>query len=320
MNQPVYFAPLEGVTDAVFRRAHSELFPGVTKYFLPFISPTQNLCFTPRERANIAPEHNEGLCAVPQVLTKNASHFLWAAGEFAAMGYREVNLNAGCPSGTVTAKGKGSGMLTDLDALRVFLDEVYEKSPLPVSIKTRIGFTSADEFDAILALYSRYPVHELTIHPRTRAQQYKGTPYRDVFAASFGRTPLALCCNGDLFTAQDCRALTAQCPDTRALMLGRGLIANPALARELAGGDALTLPELRAFHDRLMADYLARYPAHVVLGRMRQILGYMVPCFEDVRKVQKALRKAQNLRGYHAAAQDLFERHVLRDAPGYVPD
>ena len=171
MHVPVYFAPLEGVTDAAFRRVHCAHFGGVSKYFIPFVSPTQDLVFTPREKRNILPEYNQGYTAVPQVLTRKADHFLWAANHFADMGYKEVNLNAGCPSGTVTAKGKGSGMLTDVLALEQFLDEVCAKSPLPVSVKTRIGFTSPTEFERIMEVYNQYPLLELIIHPRTRIHQ-----------------------------------------------------------------------------------------------------------------------------------------------------
>ena len=121
----VYLAPLEGVTDAVFRQTHHACFGGVSKYFIPFVSPTQNLVFTSRDLSSVAPEHNIGVPAVPQLLAKDAALFNWAAGELAELGYSEVNLNLGCPSGTVTAKGKGSGLLADYPALERFLDGIF---------------------------------------------------------------------------------------------------------------------------------------------------------------------------------------------------
>ena len=60
---------------------------------------------TERVRRDILPEYNRDTPVLPQILTKSVPDFLWAAGELAAMGYEEVNLNLGCPSGTVTAKG-----------------------------------------------------------------------------------------------------------------------------------------------------------------------------------------------------------------------
>ena len=144
MSLPVYFAPLEGVTDTVYRQVHHTHFTGPVKYFIPFISPTQNLVLTPRERKNVDPQANAGLHAVRQVLTKNAAHFLWAANLLHDLGYEEVNLNAGCPSGTVTAKGKGAGLLQRPQELAWFLDEIFAHAPVRVSIKTRIGFSSPE--------------------------------------------------------------------------------------------------------------------------------------------------------------------------------
>ena len=105
------FAPMEGITDWRYRRAHSRAFSGVDRYYMPFLSPSQGHAFTRREKEEIDPAHNAGVRVVPQLLTRRAEDFLWAAGELAARGYREVNLNLGCPSGTVTAKGKGAGFL-----------------------------------------------------------------------------------------------------------------------------------------------------------------------------------------------------------------
>lgn len=273
----VYLAPLEGVTDAVFRRVHRDCFSGVAKYFIPFVSPTQNLAFTARDLSILAPENGFG---VPQLLCKDAALFLWAAQALGDMGYGEVNLNLGCPSGTVTAKGKGSGLLADVPALDRLLDGVFARSPLPVSIKTRIGYTRPDEFDRLLDVFARYPIHELIIHPRTRVEFYKGIPHREAFAKAHAALDRPLCYNGDLFCEEDCRELMRQFPNTRALMLGRGLIANPALAQSFGGGEALCKASLRTFHDRLLEAYQAKYPAHVTLGRMREIAKHFVCCFD----------------------------------------
>ena len=133
----IEFAPMEGVTDVVFRRAHFEMFGGVDRYFLPFISPTSHLTFSHREQEGVSPLLNRGIPVVPQILTRDASLFLQTARLLADAGYEEVNLNLGCPSGTVTAKGKGSGFLRDLDGLRAFLDEVCEGASVSVSLTTR---------------------------------------------------------------------------------------------------------------------------------------------------------------------------------------
>ena len=311
-----YFAPLEGVTDATFRRIHHDCFSGVSKYFIPFVSSTQNLVFTSRDLAAIAPENNAGVPAVPQLLAKDASLFLWAAQALGDMGYSEVNLNLGCPSGTVTAKGKGSGLLTDIPALERLLDGIFEQSPLPVSIKTRIGYAHAEEFDRLIDVFARYPIHELIIHPRTRTEFYKGTPHRNAYAQACAALSLPLCYNGDLFAVADCRELTEQFPDTHALMLGRGLIANPALCSDRP----LTRDALIHFHDQLLAAYQEKYPPHVVLGRMREIAKHFVCCFEAPEKPRKAIRKAAKMDAYLDAVHRLFDEHELTENPGFIND
>lgn len=313
----VYFAPLEGVTDVVYRRVHHTCFSGVTKYFIPFISPTQHLTFSSREQAAISPVENAGIPVVPQVLTKNPEYMLHMANLLADAGYREVNLNLGCPSGTVTAKGKGSGMLRDLPALEAFLDEVYAHSPIAVSIKTRIGFESPDEWPAILNLLSRYPMSELIVHPRTRREFYSGKPHRELCEGITEKISSPFVYNGDLYTIEDCNALMQQMPDTAAVMIGRGLVANPALAQEMAGGEKLTIPALRNFHDRLYAAYMERWPKNAVVGHMNEIMRHIVCCFENAAKPQKAIRKSGSHEAYLAAVDWLFDSFTLRENPSF---
>ena len=160
-----YFAPMEGLTDSIYRRTHHKFFSGVDRYYMPFLSPTIHRTLTHREDRELPMADSVPFTAVPQVLTKVAEDFLWAAAVCRDRGYDEVNLNLGCPSGTVVSKGKGSGMLRDTDALDRFLDQIFAASPLPVSVKTRLGLESPDEFPAILDVYNRYPIRELTVHP-----------------------------------------------------------------------------------------------------------------------------------------------------------
>ena len=139
-----YFAPMEGLTDSVFRRLHHRYFPGVDRYYMPFLSPTVHRSLSHKEERELPPADSVNFAAVPQILTKNAEDFLWAAQVCRDQGYDEINLNTGCPSSTVVAKGKGSGMLRDAEALDAFLDAVFQKTPLPVSVKTRLGLESPE--------------------------------------------------------------------------------------------------------------------------------------------------------------------------------
>ena len=316
----IWFAPLEGTTDAIFRRVHHQCFTGVEKYYIPFVSPTQNMVFTARELSAIAPENNMDVPAVPQLLGKNAEHLLWAIRELKTMGYEEVNLNLGCPSGTVTAKGKGSGLLREPEALAALLDELFAHTTLPISIKTRIGYASAEEWPALLELLCRYPAKELIIHPRTRADFYKGSIHPETYALACERATQPLVYNGDLFTATDCWTLMTAAPDTSALMIGRGLIANPAMAQELCGGEKLTTTALRNFHDRLCEAYAQRYQADQVHRRVREVMKYISCCYQGAEKPRKAIRKAANLRAHQEAVDWLFRDFELMAEPGYTPE
>lgn len=315
MSLPVYFAPMEGVTDSVYRRVHHAHFTGIDKYFIPFISPTQNLVLTPREKHNVLPEYNTGLPVIPQVLTKNADHFIWAAQLLYDMGYEEVNLNTGCPSGTVTAKGKGAGMLIHTAELDSFFEHIFSRTPVRVSVKTRIGYASPEEFAHLMDIFNRYPICELTVHPRTREEFYKGVPHRDIYLAAAKGAKRPIVYNGNLFTADACREIESASPETCALMLGRGMLANPALAQTYAGGAPLSKESLRAFHDDLLAAYYDEYPKNVVLGRMREVAKNICCCFKNAEKPLKAARKAGSLPAYEDAVARLFDDCDLQANP-----
>ena len=308
----IRFAPLEGLTDTVYRRTHHAHFGGVSKYYIPFVSPTQHHVFTPKEMRAIGPAHNAGIPTVPQIIAKDAAHFLWAAGEIAAMGYEEVNLNIGCPSGTVTAKGKGSGMLRDLYALDAFLNEVCARSPIAVSAKTRIGFESPEEWSEILEVLAEYPLKEIIIHPRTRSSFYKaGTLHLDTFRMA-AACKLPLVYNGDLFSAADAAAIQAEFPGIP-MMMGRGLVGNPALAQEVCGGTPLEKNAFRAFHDALWDAYRQDRPLDQAHSRMRELMIYMSCAFADADKAAKNVRKSSP-QTYDEAIDRLFE-HDLAQPP-----
>lgn len=147
-------APMEGITGSSFRRVHAACFGALDRYYTPFLAPPRvGSGFGRKALKELDLERNAGLDVVPQLLTKHADEFVWAARLLADMGYREVNLNLGCPSGTVVGKGKGSGFLRDPEALDAFLGEACARSPLPVSVKTRLGVSDDAEFGRILETY-----------------------------------------------------------------------------------------------------------------------------------------------------------------------
>lgn len=315
-----YCAPLEGLTDYTFRQVHHKYFPGTDRYYTPFLATTQNRVFSPREFKESIPEHNPGIPLVPQLLGKNAEDFLWTARVLQDLGYEEVNLNLGCPSGTVAAKGKGSGMLADVQALDRFLEAVFAGLSMKLSVKTRLGLEQPEEFGPILEVYNKYPITELTIHPRTRREMYKGRVHTDAFAAALGESKNPVCYNGDITTLALGRQREAELPGVTALMLGRGLVADPALIRKLQGGPGATAEELKGFFAELFALYTDRFgSAKNALSRMKGIWFYTIHLLEDDKKYAKRIAKASQPGDYEALMQTIFSDLAIRPDALDVP-
>ena len=313
-------APLEGITGYLFRNAHAAVFGPADKYMTPFLSPTQSLCFSSRELRDVLPEHNLGLNVVPQLLANNADNFIWAARQLRDMGYQEINLNLGCPSGTVTSKGKGSGFLAHPDELDRFLDTIYTQADHPISIKTRVGKTSPEEFSNLLEIYNRYPVSELTIHPRIQTDFYKGVPRMETFELALASSRAPLCYNGDIFTPRHLDRFTVRYPQVGRVMVGRGIIANPALIRQLQGGAPASAQELRAFHDRLYEGYCQIMPGtKAILAKMKELWAYLSFSFTNREKAAKPIRKATRLPEYEAAVAQLFREHEVIPSGTFDP-
>lgn len=318
---PVYFAPMEGVTDAVLRRVHHACFGGVTAYYMPFISPTKHLVLTARERTDVLPANNAGVPCVPQVLTCEEEHFLWAARLLADLGYTEVNLNVGCPSATVIAKGKGAGFLRSVKMLDYFLEDVCAHSPLPVSVKTRIGFERPEEWAELLAVYAQYPLKRLIIHPRTCRERYDpGTVHMDCWQTACESYPGELVFNGDLFTVANVRKLADSSPRLSGVMLGRGLVAEPALARQLNGGAPLTKAELLRFHDLLCEALRMQYKPEIAFMKLRVVMKHLACCFDCPPDLALRIRASRGIDELLAANQTLFDACSLRKSPCFAPD
>ena len=302
------FAPMEGVTYSIYRRIHASMFPGADVYYAPFIAPDSTGRFKAGNLRDILPENNEGITLIPQLLCNAAAPFLAVSEELAALGYGEVNLNIGCPSGTVVAKHKGAGMLGDLEGLDRCLAEIFERSPVRVSVKTRLGLYSTAEFPAVLSVYRRYPLARLIVHARDRKGMYRSAPDREGFAEALD-CPFPIVYNGDIFTPQDAEGMKARYPALSGLMLGRGAVCNPALFRRIRGGAALAKDELLAFHDRLADAYLASGLApQYTAARMKELWFYQQCLFPGSEKLCKAIFKARSFADYSAAVSALFSQ------------
>lgn len=303
-----YFAPMEGLTDSIYRRAHHKYFSGVDRYYMPFLSPTIHRSLTHREDRELPMADSEAFAAVPQVLTKVADDFLWAAQVCRDRGYDEVNLNVGCPSGTVVSKGKGSGMLRDPDTLNRFLEDIFRSSVLPISVKTRLGLENSEEFPAILDIYNQYPIKELTIHPRVRKQFYNGSVDMELFHYAARNSTNPLCYNGDLTSMAQIDAIAAEFPQVKAVMIGRGLVADPGL---LCGGTDVAA--LEQFMNALLEEYTAAFGgSRNAMFRLKENWGLLHTRFEGVDKLWKKLRKTTDLAEYKAITAEIFHTLPLK--------
>ncbi len=321
----IYAAPMEGITGYIYRNVHHRHFEGVEKYYTPFVVSNYTRKFKHREKEDIAPENNAGIPVVPQVLGNKAEEVLWAASEFASRGYREFNLNLGCPVPTVAKKKKGSGLLGYPEELDRFLGDVYEglekmAAPIQMSIKTRLGVEDFDSAKRLIEIYNKYPVCELTIHPRTQRDMYKNKPNLDVFESVMEICTLPVCYNGNVSSKEDFTVIQERFPEVDRMMLGRGMIADPSLPRLLAASGAdvtdvdsgnmgarATAAELRDFHDDLYRSYQGTLPGGaVIINRMKEIWYYMGGNFENADRYLKEIRKAKNPKEYEAAVRILF--------------
>ena len=309
-------APMEGITGYTFRRAHAEVFGALDRYYTPFISPLPQVGapLSKRYSRELDPANNQGLDVVPQLLTNDADRFVWTAQLLADRGYKEVNLNLGCPSGTVVAKEKGSGLLRNLPRLAAFLADVRERSPLPISVKTRVGIANDNGYDELLALFCRCGIAELIVHPRVQKDFYDGTPRQELYGKTLERAPFPVAYNGDIFSLDDYNALVAAYPQTRHVMIGRGIVANPALARMIRGGAGLTHEELERFHDELYQAYTDDMGGNAVF-RMKEWWGYAERSFADPSSVHRIMRKTRRADEYEAAARKIFSTEKLADSP-----
>lgn len=371
-----YLAPMEGITTYIYRNAHARYFGGIDKYFTPFISDknfitdkniasTENTAYdgrisaadnssrsikknspanksiNPRELRDILPENNAGIPLVPQVLTNHAGRFLAVADKIASYGYDTVNLNLGCPSGTVTAKKRGAGFLSVPDDLDAFLYEIYEKCPLKISIKTRLGVSDLAEWDRLLDIYAKYPIHELIIHTRLQQEFYTGMTHPEAYAKAALRLRAAgtadqipLCYNGDIVSAESLNATVSAvnhgATHMDRIMIGRGIIQNPSLAVNLqlshsdvtaCGSNEIIPPSdhaaskeiWRAFHDEILEGYIQIMSGDSpVLFKMKDLWTYMSHSFSNYEKYLKKIRKANRIAEYISAVDRLFnEQEIL---------
>lgn len=311
-----YLAPMEGITGFIYRNAYEKFFHNIDKYFTPFIVANKSKSLKTKELRDVLPENNKCKNIVPQILTNGPEDFIITSKRLQQLGYNEVNLNLGCPSGTVVSKNRGSGFLALRDELDRFLEEIFTLENMKISIKTRIGKDSPDEFYELIKIYNKYPLEELIIHPRTRNDFYGNKPNLDVFKDALSLSKAEVCYNGDIFTVDNYNNLVKEFPKVKKVMLGRGILANPGLIGEIKDGTFIDKKVLREFHDEILNNYIELFKEEKnAIFRMKELWGYMIYIFSDNKKYAKKIKKAQKLREYNEAVSSLFqEQEIIKGA------
>lgn len=306
-----YLAPMEGITNATFRRTYHAHFKSMDKYFTPFLCPHTKRDLTTKEKKEILPENNEGMYVVPQILTNQAEGFLETAGKLEQYGYREINLNLGCPSKTVITKGRGSGFLAFPAELREFLDEIFSNTNLKVSIKTRIGRDDTLLWEELLSIYSEFPLEELIIHPRIQKEFYKGTPHIEAYEAAYRIKNCPICYNGDMFCKEEIENFWKRFPNTDAMMLGRGILRDPCLYEKLFESEEMDASvwkqKVRSFHDALLDAYIEEMSGdRNVLFKMKELWFYLWESFDGSKQLIKKLKKSGSVSEYLRVVEEIF--------------
>lgn len=311
-----YLAPMEGITGHIYRNSYEKYFHNIDKYFTPFIVPNQSVSLKTKELKDLLPQNNKGLNIVPKILTNNADGFILTANKLKQLGYEEINLNLGCPAGTVVSKKRGSGFLAYPEELDKFLDEIYKIDNMKISIKTRLGKERADEFYKLIEIYNKYPLEELIIHPRTREDFYGNTPNLEVFKDALKLSKHSICYNGDIFTLNSYNKIINEFPEVNKVMLGRGILANPGLIGEIKNNEFANKEIIKMFHDEIFENYtILLNEDKNAMYRMKELWGYMSHIFTNNKKYYKKIKKAQKAIDYKNAVNSLFiEQDIIKGA------
>ena len=301
----IYLAPMEGLTGYVYRNAHRACFGEMDGYFTPFLASKK---LSSKEKREVFPENNLNMNVIPQILTNKTDEFLSIARQLKDRGYTSVNLNLGCPSGTVTAKNRGAGFLKVKDELEEFLKVIFEECPLNISVKTRIGAYYDEEFLELIEIYNKFPMEELIVHPRLMTDFYEGSPKHSVFAQAVSGFKHPLCYNGDVNSLEDYKKIQQLFPTVDRVMLGRGLLANPALPRILQGGEPASLEELKRFHELLYKGYKEEIKdERNTLFKLKALWVYFGKIFEADAGAMKGIRKAESYLEYEIAVRNIMK-------------
>lgn len=307
---PIHFAPLQGYTDAIYRQAHARIFGGIASYYTPFVR-IEHGDFRRKDVRELEAENNRGVVLTPQLIASTPETILHILSLFIEKGYQEVDINLGCPFPTLAKRHNGAGLLPYPDEVKALLGAAIESHPdIRFSVKMRLGWEDAAECMALLPLLNSLPLSHITMHPRLGKQQYKGEVDLEAFQRFYAECEKPLVYNGDLLTLDDIERIESRFPRLAGLMIGRGLLANPALAIEYQQGEPLSpqamMEKIRLLHADVFSQYgnLLEGGEQQLLTKMRTFWEYLLP--DGDRKAKKVIHKTSKLSNYQAAVSNLL--------------
>lgn len=293
---PVLAAPLQGVTDNVWRMAQHDVFGGVDAYYSPFMR-VEHGEVRRKDLRDVSPERNPGITLIPQILACPPDQALMMVDALKQMGYRRIDINLGCPFPPIALHRKGSGMLAHPDLAEALFKALSTVEEVDYSVKMRLGWDRNDQWRDIMPLMDILRPVNIAIHPRIGKQQYKGDLDIEQLEELMAASPWPVIYNGNLRSVEDIKQATTRYPTLAAVMVGSGLAANPGMFAPDATPD-----DYRRFHNRLVDGYSEQLNGGEaqLVRRLQDIWQTFLP--GTVRKLFKAIRKSRTLDQYEAAA------------------
>ena len=272
----LWLAPLDGITNYLFRNTLCRHFGGIDCFMAPFLPVQSAGKFRPKVWQDIFPENNTALPLVPQLMGNRPEHFVDTVRMLnEQFGYEHFNINIGCPSSPVVRHTRGCGLMPHPDTIEQIVAAVTKKTPFHLSLKMRLGLHNSDEGGELLTRLNNYPLDFLVIHPRLGDDLYEGRPDWDTFAEFCQLTRHKVVYSGDIFSVEDYKKLSKRFPDVETWMLGRGLLRNPFLAEEIKGQDSGDKKErFNAFYQDLVDNLLPLRGESGTLANLKELWHY----------------------------------------------
>ena len=334
-NVKLSLGPFQGITDAPFRNVFKKHFGGIDKFYTPFFTGIQKDHAKNMQVEEIDPRFNDVETLTPQILSTDAEEILRFASQCKELGYKEINLNMGCPFPRVANKKRGSGLLPYPEKIDAILGAVFERIDLKFSIKCRLGYFNPDEIVQVINVFNQYPLSELIIHPRIGKQLYKGEADVQRFVELMPLIKAPLVYNGDIVSVESFERIREQVQPVNEFMLGRGLLANPFLAEEIKGNSRVCeRNEVERGNPEVLTDRTGGNPTRTerlheyvldlyedrlrhaggspkVLGRMKELWSYLMHSFDEPQDIWRKIKKINALKEYEEAVEAVFREHQL---------